>query len=69
MNAETLLRLKQIVGDKKAGIPPIIPISESQWWRLVAEGKIERPIKLSPRVSVWRASYVATLAEQLGAQQ
>lgn len=67
MDPQSLLRIKQILGDRKAGTPGLVPISASQWWRLVSEGKIERPIKLSPRVSVWRASYIATLADKLGA--
>jgi hypothetical protein len=27
-----LVRLSQILGDKKKGIPPIIPVSKSAWW-------------------------------------
>lgn len=33
-------------------------ISESAAWAYVAQGRIRKPIKLSPRTSVWKAEYV-----------
>ena len=48
------LRLRQIVGDKTQGIPPIIPVSRSTWWAGVASGQFPKPIKLSAGVTVWR---------------
>ena len=32
------LRLPQIIGNKKEGIPPIIPVSKSTWWAGVNSG-------------------------------
>lgn len=43
------LRIKQIV-------PNLVPISRSGWWAGVKTGRFPKPIKLSPRVTVWRAS-------------
>jgi hypothetical protein len=50
------LRLPQIIGDPKAEppIPPIIPVKKSAWWAGCKSGRYPAPIKLSPRVTVWR---------------
>ncbi len=60
------LRLSQIVGDKKAGIPPIIPVSKSTWWAGVKSGRYPKPVKLSDRCTAWRVSDILKLAESLG---
>jgi prophage regulatory protein len=58
---ERLLRIKDIVGDKSNGIPPMIPISKSSWWAGVAEGKFPTPIKLGSRTTCWREAEVLAL--------
>jgi hypothetical protein len=62
------LRLPQIVGDPKANppIPPIIPVSRSGWWAGVKSGRYPRPVKLSPRCTVWKVSDIRALIEQAG---
>lgn len=55
------LRLQQIVGDRDAGTPPIIPVCASTWWDGVRSGRYPKPIKLSPRVTVWRAEDIREL--------
>ena len=65
------LRLRQILGDLNANPPvaPIIPVSRSAWWAGVKAGMYPQPVKLSPRVTVWRASDVfaiVTLHEKRG---
>ena len=59
------VRLKQILGDLKADppIPPIIPVGKSSWWAGVKAGIYPKPIKLSKRVTVWRASDIRALVE------
>ena len=64
--SETLLRLKQIVGDKKAGTQPIVPVTAATWWRWVKARKAPQPLKLSPRVTVWRSTDVASFVKHLG---
>ena len=49
-----LVRLSQIVGNKKEGIVPIIPVSKSSWWAGVASGKYPQPIRLGQRTTCWR---------------
>ena len=66
-----LLRLKQIIGDESATppIPPLIPVKKSCWWKGVKEGRFPKPIKLSPRVTVWKETdiyaYINTLEIQV----
>ncbi|SDK51721.1 transcriptional regulator, AlpA family [Microbulbifer yueqingensis] len=40
-------------------------IGLSTFWLWVQQGKIAPPIKLSPRVSVWRAGYIRDLQRKL----
>lgn len=56
------LRLSQIVGDKKAGIPPIIPVSKSTWWQGVKSGRYPQPVKISERCTAWRVEDIRALA-------
>ncbi|MEK9709496.1 MAG: AlpA family phage regulatory protein [Alphaproteobacteria bacterium] len=65
-----LMRLKHIIGDEKADPPitPIIPISKTAWWKGVAEGKYPQPIKLSEKVTVWRADEVQKLVDEICAK-
>lgn len=53
---EGLVRLSQFVGPGKA-----IPISRSGWWAGVKACKYPQPIKLSPRVTVWRVEDIRAL--------
>lgn len=39
--------------------PHIIPVAHSTLWLMVKESRFPAPIKLSPRVTVWRAEDVA----------
>jgi len=66
MNNSAFLRLPQIVGSRKRGIAPLIPVSASTWWSWVREGRAPEPVKLSPRVTVWRASDIEELIRRLG---
>ena len=62
---DAFLRVSQIIGDPRA-LPPIparIPIGKSTWWLWVKTGKAPAPIKLSDRVTVWRASEIARFIE------
>lgn len=61
------LRLRQIIGDSRRGIAPLIPISASSWWAGCKRGIYPRPLKLSPGVTVWRKSEVLAILERGGA--
>lgn len=38
-----------------------IPVSKSTWWAGVKDGRFPTPIKLSARVTVWRAEDIERL--------
>jgi hypothetical protein len=60
------VRLWQIIGDKRKGIPPIIPISKSSWWAGVKSGKYPKPVKLSARCTCWRVEDIRTFIKETG---
>ena len=59
------LRLKQIIGDRKAGVPALIPVSNSTWWAGVKTGRFPKPKKLAPRITAWTVEEIRTLIDQL----
>ena len=61
-----LVRLWQILGDRRKGIPPIIPVSKSSWWAGVKSGKYPKPVKLSARCTCWRVEDIRELLERMG---
>lgn len=58
------LRVSQIVGNPKRGIPAIIPISRTSWWKGVKNGRFPKPIQLGPKTVVWRVEDIRKLIEQ-----
>jgi hypothetical protein len=63
MEKDIFLRLPQIIGNPKVNPPvdPIIPVCKTTWWKGVKSGIFPSPIKLSPRVAVWRSSDIYSL--------
>ena len=55
------LRIWQICGDRKRGVPPLIPISRSTWWAGVASGRFPKGVLLSPRIRVWTVESIKQL--------
>lgn len=53
---EGLLRIKQVL--------KFIPVSRSSWWAGVKSNRYPQPVKLSPRVTVWRVSDIRALIEK-----
>ncbi len=56
-----LVRLNQILGNRRKGIPPIIPISKSTWWAGVKAGRYPQPVKLSDRCTCWHVEDIRSL--------
>ncbi len=52
----------------KPAFDPIVPVSKSTWWAGVKVGRFPAPIKLSPGITVWRASDIEALCEKLRAE-
>ena len=60
------LRLSQILGNSKAGIPPLIPVSRSCWFDGVKSGRFPKPVKIgNGRASFWRVEDIRALVESV----
>jgi len=59
------LRIWQIVGDRKRGIEPILPIGRSSFLAGVKSGKYPKPYKLGERTTVWKKADILALLESL----
>ncbi|MBU2571192.1 MAG: helix-turn-helix domain-containing protein [Gammaproteobacteria bacterium] len=57
------IRLYQIIGSKKAGIPPIIPVSRGTWHTWVKQGKAPKPVKIN-RTCLWRVEDIREMIER-----
>lgn len=55
------LRLPQIIGDSKRGIPPLIPVKKSCWWQGVRDGRFPKPVKLGARATAWKVEDILAL--------
>ena len=65
INPESLLRIRQIIGDPKASppIPALVSCSKSTWWAWSASGVVGAPIRIGG-ATFWRASDVLRLADR-----
>ncbi len=41
-----------------------IPVSASTWWAGVKDGRYPKPMKLGPRITVWRSEDIQQLLEK-----
>jgi prophage regulatory protein len=55
------LRLPQILGDPKANIPALIPISKSAWWAGIKAGRYPKGVHLGPRTTAWSVEDIRAL--------
>lgn len=58
------VRLAQLHGNPKEGIPGILPWSPMTTWRRVRAGTFPAPLKLSERVTAWRVEDVRQWLDQ-----
>lgn len=58
------LRLPQIIGDAKRGIPAVVPVSKTTWWAGIKEGRFPKPVKLGPRTTAWRVEDILRLVNE-----
>lgn len=42
----------------------LLPISKSTWWEGVRTGRYPQPVKLGPRITVWRAEDIERLINE-----
>ncbi|MCG9078201.1 helix-turn-helix transcriptional regulator [Laribacter hongkongensis] len=60
------VRQSTLVGDRRTGTPGILPFSASTLWRRVRNGTFPAPLRLSERVTAWRAEDVRAWIESAG---
>jgi len=65
MSEVRFYRLREIIGDRKLGIPGIVPVSKAAWYAGIKEGRYPKPVKLSEKTAAWRASDIEVLVERL----
>lgn len=64
--------LRQYPTDGYIRLPQVlelIPVGKSTWWRGITEGRFPKPLKLTPRTTVWRVQDIRNLmmsTEQTG---
>ncbi len=65
------LRLPQILGNPKANIPALIPISKSAWWAGIKSGRYPKGVHLGPRTRAWSVEEISALISSInqGAQK
>lgn len=59
------LRIYQIIGDKKRGIPAIIPVGRTSWLAGVEAGIYPQPVRLGLRMWAWRVEDIRDLISRL----
>ena len=58
-------KLKEIIGDRRKGIPCILAVSRATWYQGIQKGFYPEPVKLSSRASAWRASDIEALMKNI----
>jgi prophage regulatory protein len=59
------LRASQIIGDRRRGIPALLPICKSAFWLLVKNGKFPQGVLIGPRTRAWKVSEVLAALESM----
>lgn len=65
MNVSRFYRLREIIGDRKQGIPGIVPVSKAAWYAGIKEGRYPKPVKLSEKTSAWRSEDIDSLVKRI----
>lgn len=60
------IRLYHIIGDRKRGIPGVLPVGRTSFLNGVKSGKYPQPVKLSERTVGWRVEDIRALLESIG---
>jgi predicted DNA-binding transcriptional regulator AlpA len=64
LHTAAFLRVRQLV----KGQAPILPFSDATLWRKVKAGEFPAPVKISTKVTAWRASDVRAWVDRQGAE-
>jgi len=69
LSEDGFVRLREILGDRRRGVPGLIPIGKSAWYNGIADGRFPKPVRLGPRTTAWRVSDIRELIERLSQTQ
>jgi prophage regulatory protein len=59
------VRVHQLIGCRRRGLVPILPISRSGMYAAIREGRIPPPTKLGPKVIAWPAEQIKAMLEEM----
>jgi predicted DNA-binding transcriptional regulator AlpA len=62
----SLLRIWDIIGDKKRNIPAILPVSRTTFLNRVKYGTYPQPVRLGARSVAWRVEDIKSLIAEIG---
>jgi len=62
-DADRLLKLRDVIGDKKRGIEGRIPMSHTKWYAGIKNGVFPPPVRIGCG-SFWRLSDIQKLIDQ-----
>ncbi len=60
---DRLIRLPEIVGNKKTGAKGLLSISATSWWNGVRSGRFPASVHLGPRTTAWRESDILAIVQ------
>lgn len=63
------LRIDQILGNTRKGIPALLPMCRSTWYAGIRDGKYPKSINLTERTVVWRVEDILDLIDKIGRQE
>lgn len=63
--AGALLRVREICGDRKAGLLGLLPIAPRTWLKWVEEGRVPQGMLLGPRTRVWKIEQVLAVRDAI----
>lgn len=64
---EGFVRISQICGDKRRGIPGVLPMAHSTWRAGVASGQYPQPVRHGS-MAYWRVDDIRALIQQIAAE-
>jgi prophage regulatory protein len=56
--AEGYVRVSQLLGCRRRGLVPILPVSRSGLYLLIREGRFPAPQKLGPKIIFWPVAQI-----------
>lgn len=62
------LKLEDIIGSQKKGIPAIFPVSRATWYLGIKQGRFPKPKKIGQRINVWKEEEIEELIAKLNSQ-